>query len=205
MKKKVYSLMMIAALVSFLGFGVENIWLLMTKGYINNRGMLFPALLGYGLAVIAIFLMFGTPPQMRIFGHQIRWKSLALKMLVYFLLAMLCVSIGEIILGTAVEKLCGIYWWDYSRLPLHITQYTSVPTSIGFSALIVMFMRYLFPPLYRYFQTWEDSRLRNVSLALIVPMAVDFVFAGVFMFTRRRIFKWWQLDKNGFLIRKILG
>lgn len=30
----------------------------------------------------------------------------------------LCISIGEIVFGTAVEKLCGFQWWNYSRIPV---------------------------------------------------------------------------------------
>ena len=39
MKYTYYQLGIMAAVVSFLGFVVENIWLAMTKGYINNRNM----------------------------------------------------------------------------------------------------------------------------------------------------------------------
>lgn len=50
MKYTYYQLGIMAAVVSFLGFVVENIWLAMTKGYINNRNMNAPFLQGYGLA-----------------------------------------------------------------------------------------------------------------------------------------------------------
>ena len=45
MKYTYYQLGIMAAVVSFLGFVVENIWLAMTKGYINNRNMNAPFLL----------------------------------------------------------------------------------------------------------------------------------------------------------------
>ena len=52
MKYTYYQLGIMAAVVSFLGFVVENIWLAMTKGYINNRNMNAPFLLGYGLLIL---------------------------------------------------------------------------------------------------------------------------------------------------------
>ena len=61
MKYTYYQLGIMAAVVSFLGFVVENIWLAMTKGYINNRNMNAPFLLGYGLLILFMYAVFGTP------------------------------------------------------------------------------------------------------------------------------------------------
>ena len=53
----VYVLGMMVALISFLGFLVENLWLALTKGYINNRNMNAPFLLGYGMLVVAMYFL----------------------------------------------------------------------------------------------------------------------------------------------------
>ena len=55
----ILALCMIAAVISFLGFIVENVWLTATKGYIDNRNMCFPFLLGYGIAILLIFIILG--------------------------------------------------------------------------------------------------------------------------------------------------
>ena len=60
MKYTYYQLGIMAAVVSFLGFVVENIWLAMTKGYINNRNMNAPFLLGYGLLILFMYAVFGN-------------------------------------------------------------------------------------------------------------------------------------------------
>ena len=39
-------IILMATVVSFLGFVVENVWLAFTKGYIDNRNMALPFLLG---------------------------------------------------------------------------------------------------------------------------------------------------------------
>lgn len=59
MKYSIFELGIMAALISFLGFIVENVWLAATKGYINNRNMNAPFLLGYGLLVISLFFCGG--------------------------------------------------------------------------------------------------------------------------------------------------
>ena len=75
MKYTYYQLGIMAAVVSFLGFVVENIWLAMTKGYINNRNMNAPFLLGYGLLILFMYAVFGTPAALRMFAKEkVRWK-----------------------------------------------------------------------------------------------------------------------------------
>ena len=44
-------LMIMIAIISFLGFLLENAWLAIRKGFIDNRNMFAPFLVGYGLAV----------------------------------------------------------------------------------------------------------------------------------------------------------
>jgi uncharacterized membrane protein len=88
---------------------------------------------------------------------------------------MLCICVGEIALGYAVEKTCGIIWWDYSDIPLHITKYTSIPTSAGFTVMIVFFMDKVFPPLFAFFSRQNTVVLGTVSVSLMVLMVVDFI------------------------------
>ena len=106
------ALCMVACVVSFLGFVVENIWLSITKGYMDNRNMCFPFLIGYGIGMNLIYAILGTPKKLRISCKQLQKSSQARKVLVYFIAAMLCVSAGEIALGTFVEKVCHFCWWD---------------------------------------------------------------------------------------------
>lgn len=68
MKYSIFDFGIMAAIISFLGFIVENIWLAVTKGYVNNRNMNAPFLLGYGLLVISLFFVLGTPEEMAQWG-----------------------------------------------------------------------------------------------------------------------------------------
>lgn len=190
----VFSVVMVVAVVSFLGFVVENVWLAITKGYIDNRNMCLPFLLGYGLAMFLIYIILGTPKKLWIFGKTIFIQSKVLKFIVYFVGVMICVSLGEIILGTFVEKVCNFYWWDYSRLPMHITRYTSIPTSTMFSALIYIFMDEIFQPLYYYFQDWSFESLKKYALMLGLLMSVDFVYNSYKMYKMHGIVRRWKIN-----------
>ena len=134
-----YSTGIMIAFISFLGFLLENIWLAFTKGYIDNRNMKFPFLFGYGLLVVAMHMLLGTPAE---FAAKLPFPGITKRFsrLIYFLTVMLIVSAGEIFLGTFMEKLCGIEYWNYSWIPMHFTKYTSLPTSIGFALVITVLL-----------------------------------------------------------------
>lgn len=189
----VYVLGMMVALISFLGFLVENLWLALTKGYINNRNMNAPFLLGYGMLVVAMYFLFGTPEEMnlpkRVRKRATKYKRYAF----YFLGAMLFVCIGEIILGTVVERLCGIEYWNYSKIPLHITKYTSIPTSAAFASMITLFMGRFFQPILKGISRIDYRVVRVVSMTLFVIMLWDFMISFGVMLKKKSFYLKWKV------------
>ncbi len=192
-RRKIRGLCLIAIVVSFLGFWVENIWIAATKGYINNRSMILPFLLGYGLATVALWCMFGTPTQPRLFGIDLTFQNRAVQFALYYLLLCLCVTVGEILLGTAMEFFCGIKWWDYSNLPLNITKYTTVPTSLGFGFLIFVFMRFIFEPLLSLFSKLSHPILDWVTGIAIICLTADMIRNIIWMYHNHKTFKFWKI------------
>ena len=84
----VYDYIALVIVVSFLGFCLENIWLLFRNGQIDNRNMNLPFLIGYGAAILIIYFLLGIPQKGKV------W--------LFFLATFLIVSVGEILLGFAV-------------------------------------------------------------------------------------------------------
>lgn len=203
MKYGIFELGIMAAIISFLGFIVENIWLAVTKGYINNRNMNAPFLLGYGLLVISLFLVLGTPEEVEkwgIFkGIQTKWQ----RYMLYFACSFVVVSVGEILLGTIVKKLCGIEYWNYASLPMHITKYTSVPTSIGFASMITLFMGKCFAPLMGWIGRLDSPGLRAVSTMLMAVMVVDFFYSFYQMIYMKDFYLKWQIELHGLRGKRI--
>ncbi len=171
---------MMISVISLMGFLLENIWMSVAVGYIDNRNMNFPFLIGYGLFVTALYLLFGTPGNPKIFGKEMVFQSENFKGIAYFLIIMLAVSLGEIVLGKTVEKACHFYWWDYSDLPLHITRYTSIPTSMGFTVIIMFFMQNVYEQILQKFANWNIYLIGTVSTLLMVIMLVDY-FHGIYL------------------------
>ncbi len=186
-----------AAVISFLGFVVENIWLAVTKGYMNNRNMNAPFLLGYGLLVIWLFFVLGTPEKIARRGFMNRIGTRRMGYVVYFICSFIAVSIGEILLGTIVEKLCGIEYWNYAGLPMHITKYTSVPTSIGFASMITFFMGKCFTPLMGWIGRLDSPGLRAVSIVFMAVMVLDFFYSFYHMIRSKDFYLKWRIELPG--------
>ncbi len=202
--ENVFAVFMLISLVSFLGFAVENLWMAATKGYMDNRNMTLPFLFGYGLAVAAIFVLFGTPSEMRLLSYVLPFDSSVASVMLYFLAVMLCISVGEIVLGTVVEKTCGIVWWDYTDLPCHLTKYTSLFTSMGFTAIIVVFMEFVALPLFDWFATRNIWGLGICSSALMILMAADFVRSAYLMYRDKKLLVTWTREtKNNRVYRAL--
>lgn len=198
----ILALCMVVCIISFLGFAVENIWLAATKGYMDNRNMVFPFLLGYGFAILIIYALIGTPRKVWLLGRVIGIKKKTARLIYYFTGSMLCVSLGEILLGKLVEKVCHFYWWDYTKLPMHITRYTSIPTSLMFAGLITLFMDKFFIPLFQYAQKCNPTLLKVTAVPLTVLMIGDFLYSGYRMYKKKGIVTRWRIDTTGSLLYK---
>ncbi len=193
-KTKIPAICLMITLVSFLGFAVENIWLALTQGYMDNRSMNLPFLVGYGLAIIAIYLMFGTPSKPRLFNHHLETESKFARISLYFLSVCICVSLGECLLGTFVEKTSGIVWWNYTDLPLNITKYTSVITTSLFGILITVFMGIFFQPVYNRFLKINKKVSRALSAVMMTLLIYDFFSSAGEMYRTGRTMTLWRVD-----------
>lgn len=179
---------------SFIGYVVENLFKLVMNGYVDNRYMFLPFLLGYGLFIAAIGVLIGTPNNLfPLSKRQPKLKKLV-AYLFYFLLTALLVSAGELALGYAVEAIGGFNYWDYSKLPFNFTKYTSLPTSVGFGAIITAFMGFIYEPAIRFFEKKKGSRAwRTLSIVVISLLVIDFFASFAVMITtgeRMVIWRW---------------
>lgn len=187
-----YAIML--AVISFGGFVVENIWLALTKGFIDNRNMCAPFLIGYGMLVLGFYFLFGTPQKVKFFGKVLPIVNRMLRFLLYFIIAFLVVSICEIFLGTIAEWICKVEVWNYTRLPLHFTKYTSVPTSTGFALIIMVVMHKLFFPIMNAIEGLDESVAGVLAVGLLSVMVVDFCINAVRLAITNQLTPMWRID-----------
>ena len=177
-------------IISFIGFCVEDIWMIFRHGVLDNRNMYLPFLLGYGLFIIVLYYIIGTPK--KLFNKYEINKVLGF--VIYMLICIIIVSLGELLLGIFIEKTGGYSYWDYSSIPLHITKYTSVPTSIGFSLIITLFMNYIFEPL----RNKIKNNVKQIPMIILIFVAIilisDFYFSFKTMYTSNGRNLIWQIN-----------
>lgn len=188
-----YALMLVAAVVSFIGFCVENTFVCLSSGVIDNRNMVLPFLFGYGLIILAFYKLFGTPNHPVLLGKELNLSDE--KGIAYcFIIAFIGVCVGEIIVGHLTEWLLDIVWWDYSEVPLHITRYTSIPTSFAFAAMITIFMKYCFTPLLNYFSRMNPHALSFLAIAITLVLTFDMINSAIYMFKHGEILRIWKIE-----------
>lgn len=204
MQYSVYALGIMAAVVSFLGFVVENVWLAITKGYIDNRNMNAPFLVGYGMLILVMYFILGTPKDLLILKKSKRNMPKWASVIIYFVLSFFVVSIAEIALGVIFEKVSGIKYWNYSMIPLHFTQYTSVPTSMGFALLITVFMGAIFTPLMELIMRMDPHLMKWLSIILVVIMMADLIINFYEMITSHAFVKKWRIYLKKGRISKVI-
>ena len=178
-----------SVIISFLGFCLENIWLFIRKGYVDNRNMTLPFLLGYSFAILGFYFVLGTPEDPSPIVENITER---LDCFNYYAATFFLVSIGEIILGKTVERLCGIYYWDYSSLPLHITRYTSVMTSVAFSIIITGFMKSVYIPMMNSISNLTFQPVIIMFRLTYILMILDFFISFYKMYKYRSLNECWK-------------
>lgn len=191
------SMLIMTAIVSFLGFTLENLWLAARKGYMDNRNMFAPFLLGYGLAVMGFYLLLGTPQNPRTYVTNLNDRvenNVGIRIAAYFTITFVCVSLGEIVLGKIIEKTCHIILWDYTSIPLHITRYTSIPTSIGFTVVITVFMDCFFERIMEALMRLDPTVSNILGASLMTVMTADFLFNALRTMRTQSMMTSWRFD-----------
>lgn len=193
----IYSLAIMTAIVSFLGFILENIWLMFTKGYIDNRNMGTPFLLGYGILIIGFYLLIGGPQNITLTANFITSKfKKYIKYIIYFFLAMVVVSLCEVLLGQFVEKTFGFEYWNYSHIPMHITKYTSIPTSAGFAFIITFFMGHCFYPILQIVNKISVPAREFLGIVFTFILLADFFTSFYKMYKHKTLNVKWTIYTN---------
>lgn len=202
--RDVLALCVIVLIASLLGFLVETIWVSLRHGYIDNRGMHMPFLLGYGLANLVVFLIFGAPDHPHPLFVDGEMDETLLK-LIYIFEIFLFITICESAFGNLIYRLTSVKWWNYNSLPLHIGQYTSIPTSIGFTTCIYIFLENVFVPMYDYLTSIAIEQYADIILLITLFAVLDCTGALLYMLQNKSVYTAFriQLQKSPSILKFI--
>lgn len=178
-KIRAESLLLVCAVASFCGWLTENVFRALASGRLDSRGQLLPFIAVYGFGVALLYALFGLPLEMRF----LRWRILpkenarnrALRGIVYAAVTFCLILVSEAAVGLFFERVFGIRGWNYTNIPLHITRYTSVPTTAGFTLGVFLFMQFALPWLSRRFDRLPRLLRTVLAWSLFTLIVYDFL------------------------------
>lgn len=180
-----FGIMMI--ICSFLGWLSENVFRLAVHGIIDSRFMYLPFLGIYGLCILALYGLFGTPDKFRILHKRVFTDDgkKAIRYACYCFVIAAAVMIGEIAVGTFCEAFSGKILWNYSNIPLNLTKYTSVPTTAGITAGVFLLMKFIFTPLMEMMErkmSYKAAKIICLTLGVLIYLDTAWFMLRIIIF-----------------------
>ena len=162
----IWRLLTYFVLYSILGFVIETLFGLCTKGVIESRKSFlygpFCAIYGLGAVVMLIFLQYFK-------------KNNGTLFLGSFLIG----SIVEYLVSWIGEMLLHVKWWDYSAVPFNIQGRVCVFFSLFWGILAIFLVKTVHPRVDKFIEKHISTKyLKVFSIILILFMFVDCLITG---------------------------
>lgn len=154
---------------AFLGWILETVFCLVTLGTFTKRGFLYgPLCPMYGFAAVGMIQLL---------------KKLKTNTIGKFCICMIVFTVFEYIVASVLESLFGLRWWDYSNERFNFQGRISLPYSIAWGIIGVIFVDKIHPFVKRKLDKHLSVIPKNVQTFLIyVPVLIiiiDFILSIV--------------------------
>lgn len=144
-------LYLVGIIIANIGWIAENAVKLISSGVIDSRFHLLPFISPYALVPIAMHVFLKDTDDICIFGKKVFNKKSKSTVIYSNILSLLLVCgavfIGEFFVGNLWEKLFGVKLWNYSAQPLHLTQYVSLFSALGYGVGAFLLFKYMIRPM----------------------------------------------------------
>ncbi len=150
---------------SFLGFIIETLFGLLTKGVVESRkSFLYGPFCGiYGLG--AVIMIVGL--------QKFKKNNYTL-----FAGGFIIGSVVEYIISLIGELIFNIKWWDYSDMPFNINGRICVWFSIFWGVLAIYLMSHINPKIDKFIEKIPKNILKNTTIILTIFLFFDFLITG---------------------------
>lgn len=170
-------LYLLGIIFAFAGWIAENTVKAVTGGVIDSRFHVLPFISSYALIPFALHICFGEADDIAVFGKKIfKNKNVKTKILSNVtVLAVTCSAVffGELAVGNLWDKCFGVQLWNYSNLPLQVTQYAGLIPSLGYGAgayLLFKFAQGPFLKLMRQKQPFTVAKIIDCTLGVAIVL-----------------------------------
>ena len=184
-----------------LGWIAENVVQLITHGIITSKFHILPFISAYALIVFAVQIFLGDPDSVAVFGKKIfkeqNRKTVILSNVLSLLFACFFVFISELIVGNLWYELFGVALWSYSGWVGEFTQFTSLPSTLGFGIAAYLGFRFLYKPALSLVRKKLNYRVAKIiCLTLGVAIILDTVFMIVQLGINGEAPVYWTISFN---------
>lgn len=173
-----HKLIWIFTLGSVLGFLVETIWRLCSKGQWEVRSSLVwgPFNILYGVGAVVLFLILRKVDRRK--KVQIAVWGMVIGTVVEYLLAL------------AQEAVFGTASWDYSHLPLNIGGKVCLYFSLAWGAISLVWAFVVQPLMENIMSKFSDQKGRRLAIALAIFLAINMTISALAVMR-------WQMRLHG--------
>lgn len=144
-------LYLIGIIMAMVGWIAENTVKAINDGVIDSRFHVLPFISPYALVPFAMHICFGNADDVAFFGKKIfKNQTLRTKIAsnaITFATTCSAVFLGELAVGNLWDAAFGVQLWNYSKLPLQVTQYAGLIPSLGYGAGAYLFFKFVQGPL----------------------------------------------------------
>lgn len=167
--KEIQQMVLYFFIYSFLGWLLETAFCLVTLGVFNKRGFLYgPVCPMYGFAAVLMIQML---------------KNVKTNTLGKFTICMIFFTVFEYIVAVVLESLFGLRWWDYSNEVLNFQGRVSLPYSIAWGILGVIFVEKIHPFVEKKVKKFTfliNKKIQVIILNIfVITIIIDFIFSIV--------------------------
>lgn len=154
---------------AILGWLLETVFCLVTSGTFVKRGFLYgPLCPMYGFAAVGMIQLL---------------KKIKTNTVGRFFICMIIFTVFEYIVAVVLESLFGLRWWDYSNERFNFQGRISLPYSIAWGIIGVIFVDKIHPFVKRKLDKYLSLIPKNIQMFLIytpvVIIIIDFILSIV--------------------------
>ena len=183
---------------AFVGWTAENSAKAITTGIIDSRFHILPFISPYALVPFAAHIAVGDTNNLTFFGHRVfkenNLKNKILSNFLTFLIFVVVVFIGELVVGNLWELLFGAKLWNYSNIPLCVTQYAGLIPSLGYGGGAYLLMKFAYKPLLRQFKKIDFKIAKIIAIVLGTLIILDTLQMMIVTAVRGEGFLLWKIE-----------
>lgn len=154
---------------AFLGWTLETVFCLVTQAKFMKRGFLYgPLCPMYGFAAVSMIQLL---------------KNVKTNTLGKFGICMIVFTVFEYVVAVVLESLFGLRWWDYSNEVLNFQGRISLPYSIAWGIIGVIFVEKIHPfvknRVEKYTLSISKKKTLIILYTMIITIIIDFILSIV--------------------------